>query len=122
MQEPDQFSEQQNVQQAMQQVLESERLAVQLIADCEVGAEQRLHQAHLAAQRILRRVDQRISIIHGRIQRLLSDEISARKSTASQIEEVQQDFQEQTPALLAKVVTEMADRLSGCSLGKKTGD
>ncbi|MEA2078576.1 MAG: hypothetical protein U9P00_01730 [Pseudomonadota bacterium] len=101
-----------NVEQAMNRVLQAEQEAGKAIADCEYEARQILQVAQQRVKRIADRTDERIALIHMRLVRKSKAQIEALEHAdrAAQHEPSVYDLDE---AALAAVVQEVAAELTG---------
>lgn len=101
-----------NVEQAMNRVLEAERDAEQAIADCEQEARQILQAAQQRVKRIADRTDERITLIQLRVAQKIKAHIDAleRADRSAQLEPSRYDL---GATELASVVQEVAADLTG---------
>lgn len=104
---------------AMQIVLEAERKAKQAISLCEQEAERRLQAARHKAQRIDERTDARITRIHQRCSRLVTDQVNTLKKLQKEQAEKGHTYivNEDT---VTSVVEQIADMLTGIKEGIDT--
>ncbi len=107
----DQSSANQEVELAINQVLESEIRAQQSVSDCALKAEERIVKAHQTAQRIARRTDKRITRIHLRFQSVTKD-LEKWLKTADSYPAGLRIQQTSHEAVVNSVVTELADQLT----------
>ena len=76
-------NEPEDIEAAMNTVLQAERAAEQAIMDCRQAAAQILQEAQLRAQRIATRTDERLALCHMRCNGKVTREIKNRQRTAS---------------------------------------
>lgn len=98
-------------EQAMNEVLEAEQNAKQRVEQCHVEAEHLLQQTRQQAQQIMERVDNRISRVHQRCSRAVTDQVKQIKLAQEQMlqESDQSDLHLET---LDAVVEKIARRLT----------
>jgi vacuolar-type H+-ATPase subunit H len=101
-----------NVEQAMNRVLQAEREAEKAIADCEYEARQILQDAQQRVKRIADRADERMTLIQLRLAQKVKAHSDAlqRADQSAQHEASLYDLDE---AVLAAVVQEVAAELTG---------
>ncbi len=101
-----------NVEEAMNRVLQAEREAEQAIADCEYEARQILQAAHQRVKRIADRTDERIALIQQRLAQRVRAQVRALER-AERAERHASSPYALDEAALAAVVQEVAAELTG---------
>lgn len=98
-------------EQAMNIVLDAERKAREAVAQCQTEADAILQQARQKSQRIGKRVDDRISRIHQRVARAVTDQVKQLDLEEQQL--AKQDYLYQIEHdIVEKVVEQLAEMLT----------
>lgn len=98
-------------EQAMNRVLDAEHRARQRVEECRMQAEFQLQQARIKSQRIGKRVDDKITLIHQRISRKVTDEVKLLSEQQSQLAK-QKHLYRIDSNVLERVVERIAELLT----------